>query len=648
MSIRRLLIANRGEIARRITRTAHQMGIEVVAIFADDDANSPFVREADRALTLGSGPLSETYLNSTAIIERALTSRADAIHPGYGFLSEQADFARAVIGAGLTWVGPPPEAIAALGDKLAAKRIVSAVGVPVLPSIEVASDTELEFPLLIKAAAGGGGKAMHIVNTPDELHAALAVAQREALHAFADTTLFVERYLQNARHIEVQVLADDHGNLVHCFERECSIQRRHQRVIEEAPSPSIDGEQRGALTRAALAAVAAAGYRNAGTVEFVVEPSGAFWFLEVNTRLQVEHPVTEEVTGIDLVREQLRIAEGKPISFRQEDLALTGHAIEARLYAEDPAHDYLPSPGHLLEWAPRVDLGARFESGVESGTEIGSDFDPMLAKVIVHADSRTEAAQRLAMVLATTRIRGLTTNRDLLVATLRHRDFLEGQATTSFLSQAELRSRTEDDDLLDAAYALTLCQAERRRSNAPILRSIPSGWTNAVLEPQRVRYLVDGGELEIRYRRDRDGSYLVGHNDQEDIAIIGQDSDGSVTLQRGGRLHRFHIFTSAKESWVQGAGHDHKLVAVDRFGNRSEPVAAGTLASPLPGHVSKVWVQVGDRVRTGQALVTIEAMKMEHTITAPSPGVVTEIYVRANQQVKAAAPLVLLDETGND
>jgi acetyl/propionyl-CoA carboxylase alpha subunit len=503
---------------------------------------------------------------------------------------------------------------------------------------------------LIKAAAGGGGKGMHTVRSPDDLGPAVAIARREAQNAFGNSTVFVERYIENARHIEVQVIADDYDHLVHCFERECSIQRRHQKVIEEAPSPSINAEQRSNLTSAALAAIAAVGYRNVGTVEFVVEPNGNFWFLEVNTRLQVEHPVTEEVTGIDLVREQLRIAEGKPISFGQEDLLLNGHAIEARLYAEDPAHDYLPSPGHLLEWVPSVDPGARFESGVESGSEIGSEFDPMLAKVIVHSDSRTEAARRLAMVLEKTRIRGLTTNRDLLVTILRHPDFLEGRATTSFLSQTDLiiqdSYRQEEGEIFDAACALALLQAEERRKDALVLRSIPSGWTNGILPPQQANYLVDGQEVEVRYRSDRDGGYLVDFGDEEDRVTISQGQDGSVTCQRGGRLRRFNIFTSLGESWVQGSGRDLKLVSVDRFGVRSEPVAIGTLASPMPGRVSKVSVTVGDRVEMGQSLVTVEAMKMEHTMNSPYPGVVTEVYVQEDDQVTAGAPLVLIDEAG--
>ncbi len=435
-----LLIANRGEIARRIIRTASAMGITTVAAYAEGDSGAPYVAEADRAVALPGRSAAQTYLNIDALLAAAAAAGADAVHPGYGFLSERAAFARAVTAAGLTWVGPPPEAIEVMGDKLAAKRLMADVGVPVLPSWEVTGDAlpglgGVALPLIVKAAAGGGGKGMRVVAEQGELAEAVAAARRESAAAFGDPTVFLERYVAQARHVEIQILADTRGGAVHCFERECSIQRRHQKIIEESPSPAVGAELRDRMGAAALAAAKAVGYSGAGTVEFILEPSGDFWFLEMNTRLQVEHPVTEAVTGIDLVREQLLVAQSLPLSVTQSGLALDGHAIEARLYAEDPAAGFLPATGTLLDWAPAAAPRCRWDSGVERGSVVGVEFDPMLAKVIAHAPTRDEAALRLALALERSRIRGVTTNRDFLVAALRHPEFLAGHTTTDFIER---------------------------------------------------------------------------------------------------------------------------------------------------------------------------------------------------------------------
>ena len=400
-----LLVANRGEIARRILRTAAAMGIGTVAVYAEGDAGAPFVTEADRALALPGRTAGQTYLNIDALLAAAAAAGADAVHPGYGFLSERAGFARAVTAAGLTWVGPPAEVIEVMGDKLAAKRLLADVGVPVLESWEVTGDdlpdlSGVPLPLIVKAAMGGGGKGMRVVGTHAGLAEAVAAARREAAAAFGDGTVFLERYITDARHVEIQVLADGHGGLVHCFERECSIQRRHQKIIEECPSPAVDPGLRERMGAAALAAAKAVGYLGAGTVEFVLEPSGDFWFLEVNTRLQVEHPVTEAVTGVDLVREQLLVAQGLPLSVTQDGLAIDGHAIEARLYAEDPAAGFLPATGTLIDWCPATAPPCRWDAGVAAGSVVGVEFDPMLAKVIAHAPARGEAALALALALA--------------------------------------------------------------------------------------------------------------------------------------------------------------------------------------------------------------------------------------------------------
>ena len=528
--IRRLLVANRGEIARRVFRTAQSMGISTVAVYSEGDAEAPFVTDADLSVPLGGRSAAESYLSVAKVMAAAVRSEADAIHPGYGFLSENADFARAVIEAGLTWVGPPPSAIAAMGDKLAAKETMVAAGVPTLPSVPVTdamsndelgtAASDVGFPLLVKASAGGGGKGMRIVDGPDVLAEAIAAARREAAGAFGDDTVFLERYLPAPRHVEIQVLGDTHGNVLHCFERECSIQRRHQKVIEEAPSPAVTPALRERMGAAAVAAVSTIGYHSAGTVEFLLEGSGddaEFWFLEVNTRLQVEHPVTEEITGLDLVREQIRIAAGEPLGYGQDDLAITGHAVEARLYAEDPASGFLPATGTVELWAPAADPQARFDSGIEVGSVVGTEFDPMLAKVVVAAPTRTEAALGLASALDRTRLGGVVTNRDFLSAVLRSDEFLAGDTTTDFIERTGLASDAppyRGQFLHAAASAVALVSQARNRSQATALDFMTSGYRNSVM-PDEVLPLTaldpSEGEVDVSvaYRRQRDGSYRL-------------------------------------------------------------------------------------------------------------------------------------------
>jgi propionyl-CoA carboxylase alpha chain len=511
-----LLVANRGEIARRILRTAAAMGIGTVAVYAEGDAGAPFVTEADRAVALPGRTAAQTYLDIEVLLAAAAAAGADAVHPGYGFLSERADFARAVTAAGLTWVGPPAEVIEVMGDKLAAKRLLADVGVPVLESWEVAGDGLPELggvplPLIVKAAMGGGGKGMRVVGRHAELAEAVAAARREATAAFGDGTVFLERYITDARHVEIQVLADAYGGLAHCFERECSIQRRHQKIIEECPSPAVDPGLRERMGAAALAAAKAVGYLGAGTVEFVLEPSGDFWFLEVNTRLQVEHPVTEAVTGVDLVREQLLVAQGLPLSVAQDGLKINGHAIEARLYAEDPAAGFLPATGTLVDWCPATAPPCRWDAGVAAGSVVGVEFDPMLAKVIAHAPSRGEAALALALALRRSRIRGITTNRDFLVAALRHPDFLAGRTTTSFIerSAVPLARHPSPGELRTAAIGAALAGQAATRAAAPVLATLPSGWRNSVMPPERAEYRHGEDTVAVSYARQRDGRFAV-------------------------------------------------------------------------------------------------------------------------------------------
>ena len=652
-----LLIANRGEIARRIMRTASAMGMTTVAVYADGDAGAPHAREADHAVALPGRTAAETYLNIDALLAAAAASGADAVHPGYGFASERAAFARAVIAAGLTWVGPPPDVIEIMGDKLAAKTMMAGVGVPVLQTWDLSGDTlpvpgGMPLPLLVKAAAGGGGKGMRIVPAAADLAEAVAAARREAQAAFGDPTVFGERYITGARHVEIQILADDHGGAVHCFERECSIQRRHQKIIEECPSPALDEDLRERMGAAALAAAKAVGYRNAGTVEFVLEPSGEFWFLEVNARLQVEHPVTEAVTGLDLVREQLLVAQGLPLSVKAADLAITGHAIEARLYAEDPAAGFLPASGTLLDWCPAADPGCRWDSGVEAGSVAGLEFDPMLAKVIAHAPTRAEAALRLARALEHSRIRGVTTNRDFLVAALRHPEFLAGRTTTAFieLTGVPLARQPSRDELRIAAVAAALAAQAAARAATPVLRSLPSGWRNSVMPPERAAYRHGDAVVDVSYRRQRDGRFAVevsgfGPSDGTTQLTAGVRTGGGwIDIEEGGRRHRRHVFRQGHQVWVQGPAGDVALAAVPRFPEAQRELAAGGLAAPMPGTVLAVHVSPGDPVSAGQLLMIMEAMKMEHRITAPHPGVVGAIGPRPGDQVAAGDVLVVLDE----
>ncbi|WP_428116972.1 acetyl/propionyl/methylcrotonyl-CoA carboxylase subunit alpha [Candidatus Poriferisodalis sp.] len=528
--LRRLLVANRGEIARRVFRTASAMGISTVAVYSDGDADAPFVTDADLSVPLGGRTATESYLSIDKVIAAAVRSGADAVHPGYGFLSENANFATAVIEAGLIWVGPPPAAIAAMGDKLAAKETMVASGVPTLPSVPVtdnmspddlaAAASDVGYPLLVKASAGGGGKGMRIVGSASSLADAVAAAQREAAGAFGDDTVFLERYLPAPRHVEIQVLGDTHGNVVHCFERECSIQRRHQKVIEEAPSPAVTPALRERMCAAAVAAISTIGYHSAGTVEFLLEGSGddaEFWFLEVNTRLQVEHPVTEEITGLDLVREQIRVAAGEPLGYEQADLAINGHAVEARLYAEDPRNGFLPATGTIELWVPASEPGARFDSGIEMGSVVGTEFDPMLAKVVMTAPTRTEAALGLASALDRTRLGGVVTNRDFLSAVLRSDEFLAGDTTTDFIDRTGLATASPPGRglfLHAAASAVALVSQARNRELTTALGFMTSGYRNSVM-PDEVLPLTAldpaAGDVDVSvaYRRQRDRSYRL-------------------------------------------------------------------------------------------------------------------------------------------
>jgi propionyl-CoA carboxylase alpha chain len=653
--ISRLLVANRGEIARRIFATCRAAGIETVAVYSDADAAAPHVAEADYAVPLAGNAPSETYLRGEAIVAAARRSGADAIHPGYGFLSENADFAGAVVDAGLTWVGPPPKAIATMGSKVEAKQLLAGVGVPMLPTYLDPADVP-EFPVLVKASAGGGGRGMRIVRDRGALAEAVTAARREAASAFGDGTVFCERYVERARHVEVQVLADSHGNVVAMGERECSIQRRHQKILEETPSPAVSPALREQLYRAAIAAAQAVGYVGAGTVEFLLAPSGEFWFLEMNTRLQVEHAVTECVAGVDLVRLQLLVADGGVLPLTGAP-PTNGHAIEVRLYAENPANAWLPStgtvhrftvPGVTGSFGPLAAPGLRLDSGVVDGSVVGVHYDPMLAKLIAWAPSRHEAARHLALALARAHIHGVTTNRDLLVRVLRHPAFLDGGTDTGFLDRhpevfAPLLSSV--DAVWVSCLAATLAGAAARRSAAPILGGLPSGWRNVPSAPQVVAYDGPTGTVEVSYRLDRTGALVAWsagtEGEHPQVAVLRTAPD-RVELDVAGIRMAFAVHRVGTESFVDGPDGSVALTELPRFPLPVVEAPEGSLVAPLPGAVGRVLVSPGQRVTAGELLLTVEAMKLEHPVHAPADGTVADLRVQAGSQVEAGTLLAVL------
>lgn len=665
-AIARLLIANRGEIARRIIRTARAMGIDTVAVYADGDAQAPFVREADRAVALRGNSSAQTYLDAAKVIAAARASGADAIHPGYGFLSENAGFAQQVIEAGLIWVGPSPDAIRRIGDKLAAKQVVRAVAVPTLQehAIKVTAGSgdapdavagqegleaaqRIGYPILIKASAGGGGRGMRIVETPDQLPAAIASARREAAASFGDGTVFMERWLTASRHVEIQILGDQHGKLLHLFERECSIQRRHQKIIEEAPSPALSPDLRERMAQAALSAARAIGYYSAGTVEFLVS-GDEFFFLEVNTRLQVEHPVTEAITGLDLVREQLLVAQGEPLLHEQSALAIQGHAIEARLCAEDPARGFLPTPGTVAVWEPARGEGLRFDAGIESGSTIGIEFDPMIAKVIAHAPTRREAALKLARALEATRLQGLTHNRDHLVAILRSPAFLAGDTTTDFLTRvAPPLQRSLPAGAAEAAViAAALFARAQRRAQARVQKTLPAGFRNSVMPAQQVSYQLGAGQapLTLAYRSLRNGDLACEVQGRPLMVRIHEVSAQAIDLDIDGQRSRHAVRLEGALCFVHGPDGDVELTELPRLPAPDRGAFAGGLRAPMPGKVLAVSVKTGDAVERGQSLMVLEAMKMEHVITAPASGTVTGVRVAAGEQVANGAVMIEMEE----
>ncbi len=644
MSFTTLLVANRGEIARRVIRSARDMGLRCVAVYVDADAEAPFVADADEAVRLP-----DSYLDGKAILEAARVTGAGAVHPGYGFLAENAGFAADVLAAGLVWVGPGPEAIERMGDKLAAKALAREVGVPTLPGSEDPARADaVGYPLLVKAAAGGGGKGMRAVQAPAQLDDALAAARREAASGFGDDRVFLERYVPRCRHVEIQILGDAHGRIVHLGERECSIQRRHQKIIEESPSPRVDAALREEMGEAALRLARALDYRSAGTVEFLLDDeTGEFFFLEVNTRLQVEHPITEAVTGVDLVREQLRIAAGESLDFEQDDVTWSGAAIEARLYAESPAADFLPATGTLAAFAPADSPSVRWDSGVAAGSVIGTRFDPMLAKVIAYAPTRAEAAGRLALALERCHLGGVVTNRDFLVATLRTPEFLSGDTTTDFIERVSPPRVVElsDPELAQVTQIAALWLQGANRSEAAVLASAPSGWRNARLPDQRVTFALGERELQVAYRSLRDGSFRLGSASQARIHAWSPDL---IDVELDGRRRRVRVTRAGERLVVQGPRGDVELAIRPRFELPGAEGPSGGLVAPMPGKVIDLRVALGDAVRAGETLVVLEAMKMEHPMKAPEDGVVAEVRVAVGDQVESGTLLLVVEAAGSE
>ena len=634
-----ILIANRGEIACRIIKTAKEMGIRSIAVYVDADKDSLFVKQADESIRLEDGG----YLDGDQIINAAKMSGAQAIHPGYGFLSENASFARKVKKEKLIWVGPSPNVISVMGDKLKAKELAIKADVPTLPMTSKPNEAKkIGYPLLIKAAAGGGGKGMRIVNKERDLKESIVSAQREAKSGFNDERIFIERYVEKSRHIEIQILGDSKGNVVHLGERECSIQRRHQKIIEESPSPRISDDVRNKMGEAAVKLAKQIKYESAGTVEFLFDDkTEEFWFLEVNTRLQVEHPVTEEVTGIDLVCEQLKIARGESLEFDQKDITWTGSSIEARLYAEDPNNDFLPEIGTLIAFEENNSAEARWDTGVNKGTVVGTDFDPMLAKIISYAPNRTDAAGKLAKALESAHIGGVKTNRDFLVNCLKTKEFLDGDTTSDFIERVKPSRKLEinQSEIEHASAIAAMWMQQQNRNNSNVAKFMPSGWTNGRLPNQKVTFEFENTEYDFEYKQKRNQKFLFSNN--KEAFIYSSDEDG-IDMIFDGKRHYSRVTVSKNNILVHMPFGDVMLELKPRFKMPGTEVTIGGLIAPMPGKVIDVQVKKGKKVKAGDTLVILEAMKMEHSIKASEDGTVSELLISVNDQVENGALLMVV------
>ena len=639
MTIKKLLIANRGEIASRIISSAHDMGISCVAIYTEADKDTPYVREADQAFKL-----SDSYLNSKEILDIALKSNSDAIHPGYGFLSENAAFANQVKKLNIKWVGPSSNAIKKMGDKLTAKEIAIKANVPTLPmTSDPKKANSIGYPILVKAAAGGGGKGMRIVEKAKDLKESIKAAEREAEGGFGDKRVFLEKYIKRSRHIEIQILGDAFGNIVHLGERECSIQRRHQKIVEESPSPMVDEEMREKMGEAAIKLASKLKYESAGTVEFLVdEKTKEFWFLEVNTRLQVEHPVTEEVTGIDLVKEQLRIASGEELGYEQIDIDFYGSSIEVRLYAEDPGNDFLPVTGKMIAFEPSDDPLVRWDVGIESGSNITANFDPLLAKVISFGETRLEAANKLALALENSHFGGMKTNRDYLVSILRSKEYLDGDTTTDFVERINLNSEVDltEEEIFNFAKVGAMWMQGKNRSEAMVLQNIQSGWNNARLPYQEVKLLLDDQEYRVKYKSLKDGNFV---STESEIIRMFDWYEDFIDVEISNVRYRSKITMDDDLLLIQTHKGNLLFKILPKFNITQEEAIKGGLTAPMPGKVVEIKIKRGSNIKKGDTLVILEAMKMEHKVLAPDNGKIKEVLIKENDQVENGQTLVVLD-----
>ena len=639
MKINSILIANRGEIACRIIRTANEMGIKTIAVYEDADSNATFVSMSDVAVKLRNG-----YLDADEILDAAKKTGADAIHPGYGFLSENSIFARKVIRNNIIWIGPTPHVIKVMGDKIKAKELAIKANVPTLEKAESIKDSkQLGFPLLIKAAAGGGGKGMRIVSNKNELKDAVAAAKREAKAGFDDERVFIEKYIKKSRHIEIQILGDQHGNVIHLGERECSIQRRHQKIIEESPSPKLDDELRKQIGNAAVKLAKKIKYQSAGTVEFILdENTNEFWFLEVNTRLQVEHPVTEEVTGVDLVRAQINIAKNEYLELKQKDVEFNGHALEVRLYAENPNNDFLPETGKIVCYEPYKNKSIRWDSGVQKGYEVGTNFDPMLSKVISWAPNRTDACSQLATALEKSCIGGVKTNKDFLVECIRHPEFLAGNTTSDFIDiHSPNRKKVlndHDKNNLMIAGALWISQTNIKNKNK--LQFIKHSWTNGRLPHQNISFQFENEIHQIEYSYINKESISILEKNVEIISFDNEMLECVIDDIRS----QYQIYRDEDRLFVFDSFNDIQLKVLPRFVDSNTSSIEGGLLAPMPGKISDVLIKKDQKVKAGQSLMIIEAMKMEQTIKSPNAGKISKIMVKKGQQVENGESLLVIDE----
>ncbi|GAB24067.1 acyl-CoA carboxylase alpha chain [Gordonia polyisoprenivorans NBRC 16320 = JCM 10675] len=656
--IKKILVANRGEIARRVFRTCREMGIATVGVYSDADADALFVDEADEAVPLGGVTPADSYLRADRVLEAARLTGADAVHPGYGFLSENARFAEQCATAGITFIGPGVKAIELMGSKLTARELMERAGVPVLPGRDLTGvdDADVDeladavgWPILVKASFGGGGRGMRIVRDRDDLAEAIASARREAGSAFGDDTVFLEHYVDNPRHVEIQIFGDTHGTIVHLNERECSIQRRHQKILEESPSPAVDSELREKMGRAAVEAGRTLDYVGAGTVEFLLAPDGGFYFLEVNTRLQVEHPVTELVTGLDLVRLQIDVAGGAPLDPAAVSATISGHAIEARIYAEDAGNDFLPAAGRLDLFEIARTPGIRVDTGVRSGDVVSTNYDPMLAKVIAHGATRQEATARLAYALTRSRILGVTTNRALLVGILADAEFAAGAIDTHFLDRADIGAligRPGDPLIRAAALAAALADQATQRASAPVLGGITSGFRNNLSQLQTRGFGFGDEILTVAYHLGAQPRFEVDGVVLE--AQLGSVTPDAVELLIDGVRRTFHVVLGHGRRLVTWAAGSVELTDVERFPSAESTLDPGSLVAPMPGTVSRIEVAVGDEVQQNTTVIVIEAMKMEHSIVATEDSVVTEIPVEVGQAVDTGQVLIVLESSAGD